>query len=144
MGRAERVVLALVILGFVGLVGFGLIVVVVCLVRPALVKVKAVVWKIFTLDIEIKSPEQRTPDGKPLGSGREDSVGYHGPRDAVRSELTGERRGWFMSIRSRHREKHPEPLEDLLANGCLCPCRSLLTSVFAGQHSAPVAMPPKH
>jgi hypothetical protein len=69
----RALVLALVILALAVLVGLGLILLAVYLVRPALVKVKAALWKIFTLDIEIRSPVQRTLTGKTEDDERPDS-----------------------------------------------------------------------
>jgi hypothetical protein len=57
-------VLPLAIFGCFTLAGLALIFIAVYMIKPALFKIRAALWKVFTLDIEIRSPEQRMLRGK--------------------------------------------------------------------------------
>ncbi len=56
--------LPLAIVGSFALAGLVLIFIAVYKIKPALFKIRAALWKVFTLDIEIRSPTQRTLPGK--------------------------------------------------------------------------------
>jgi hypothetical protein len=69
---------ALIIASVLVLVCLGLILFGFYKIKPALFKICAALWKIFTLDIEIRSPEQCSLPGKPRDGERPDPTRYDG------------------------------------------------------------------